>query len=116
MAEIIHFPAANELDWRDIEQQLRKTYEDIPDGTATLEACLPTIKQYWEDIFVSFDVAVSSHIPGPLTDEQTVAIKTAADRGMKLVAERLRSERAKWFALIAGCEWRATYYHRKTVV
>jgi hypothetical protein len=112
MGEIIAFPNANERDWRDMEALFRETYKDMPDGIPTLEECLPTIREYWKDIFVSFSVQPSYQLPGPLTNDQIAAVGAAVEKGVHLVAERLKSERAKLFGLLVASEWKAAYFRR----
>jgi hypothetical protein len=112
MAEIIAFPNANERDWREMEALFRENYKDMPDGPATLEECLPAIRQHWQDIFVSFSIQPSYQIPGPLREDQVSAIKAAVDTGVNLMAEYLKSERSRLFGMLVACEWKAAYFHR----
>lgn len=114
MATIIEFPNANEREWRDLESLFRDTYKDTPDGTATIEECLPTIKSAWRDLFASFSVQPRFSIPGPLTREQEAAVLAAVEQAAELVAERLKSERSRCFGMIAAHIYDATYWRRKS--
>ena len=112
MAQIIDFPNANEREWRDLEELLRESYKNMPDGPATIEECLPAIKNAWKDIFVSFDVQPNYSIPGPLTAQQEKAIFGAVEQGVNLVAERLKSERSRCLGMLAVRIYQATFYRR----
>jgi hypothetical protein len=112
MAQIIDFPNADDRDWRVMEVMLREKYNDMLDGPATLEECLPDIHRHWQEIFASFSIQPSYKIPGPITQEQHSAINTAVKKGIDLVVERLKSERANHFATLVVCEFKAAYFRR----
>jgi len=112
MAEIIAFPKSNERDWRELETMLRETYKDLPDSPAIFEECLPRIRALWTEIFVSFSVSLSYKIPGPLSEQQNIAIKEAITLGVNLVAERLQSERRTLFAKLVLAEYKEAYYSK----
>lgn len=112
MAMIIDFPNSNERDWREIEIILREKYKALPDGSATLEECLPAIRSHWQEIFTSFDVQPTYQIPGPVTKEQEAAIVAAVENGVQLVVKHLKSERHSHLGLLIVCEYKAAYLRR----
>ena len=112
MADVINFPLSGERDWRKTLTMLRDTFKDVPDGTETLEECLPALKKYWEQIFEEFIIQTKFEIPGPMTDDQTVAIRAAVNASMNKISERITEERTRQFMMLVRCEWKHTYYRR----
>jgi len=112
MAQIIVFPNSDERDWRELETMLREDHKDLPDGPAIFEECLPRIRELWTEIFATFSVSPSFEIPGPLSEQQTAAIKEAVTKGVNLVAERLQNERRTLFAKLVLAEYKDAYYRR----
>jgi hypothetical protein len=111
-AKVFSFPVASVRKWAAVEAALREVYRRMPDGLATLEECLPVIRERWGEICVEFSVQPIYEIPGTLTDEQVAAIGAAVEVGVKLVAERLENERGQWLGHLVACEFRAAYIGR----
>src|SRR5690348_3718851 len=107
MFNVINFPSKDEREWILMATMLREDYKNMPDGPATLEECLPDIRSHWNEIFTSFSLQVPYDIPGQVTEEQSTAIRNTVENGCCLVFERLNKERARHFALLVGCEYKA---------
>lgn len=105
MAQIFQFPESQVRNWCEVEQALRDTYDDVPDGPATIDACIEKIKSHWEEIFVPFDTSLSYTIPGPLSDDQISAVREAEGRGQELMFEKMRAERLKLFGKLVTAEY-----------
>lgn len=114
MSNIIDFPSQNEREWIPMEAMLREDYKKMPDGPASLEECLPDIRAHWHEIFAPSSLQVPYDIPGSITEEQSVAIRGAVEKGLQIMKDRLDKERARHFALLVMCEYKAAFYRRNS--
>jgi hypothetical protein len=110
MSNIINFPNSDEREWRQLVNDLRESYKNLPMGLAAVEECLPDIRAHWEKIFVSFSIQPNYQVPPSTSKEQFAAIQTAVQAGVNLMIERLQHERAQHFAMLVCSEFKAAYY------
>lgn len=112
MVEIIDFPTETVREWVFIEEEFRRTYSDVSDGPGTVEEALPAVRRWWDMLFVPFSIHPQYQLPWAATEEQLAAIEAAVGVGVQLMADRLKSERAKYFSALATLEFKAAYTRR----
>jgi hypothetical protein len=116
VGQVLDFPSPTEQEWLVWERVIRASSKGTLFDADVVDAALPAIKAHWQSVFQPVTLECPAQaVPGPLTEQQGVAIQRIADASAQTVVDRLKQERASALSRLVQAELMLSLYRLRGI-